>query len=123
MPIYQSYLKFVSFFPLQYMKQIRVYEVERDSGKWNKLSSEQFRDKESELQGLVVGGRSRNVMANHTLYTLELLTEEIKDIFCHHVMVDRLADMLNYFLEHLVTNTLFWKIYIHVHSSLVLDLY
>jgi len=41
-------------------------------------------------------------MANYTIYTLEIVTREIRDIFCHHVMVDRIAGMLNYFLEHLV---------------------
>lgn len=33
---------------------------------------------------------------------LYYLTTEIKDIFCHEIYVERLAQMLNYFLEHLV---------------------
>lgn len=84
------------------MKQIRVAELERDSGEWGKLNAEQFRDKESGLRQLGMMGHYRNVMANHTIYTLEVLTREIRAIFCHHVMVDRIAGMLNYFLEHLV---------------------
>lgn len=38
----------------------------------------------------------------NTITTLEYLTEEIKTIFCHSTMVDRIAAMLNYFLLHLV---------------------
>ncbi|XP_045212276.2 ubiquitin conjugation factor E4 A-like isoform X2 [Mercenaria mercenaria] len=87
---------------LDHMKKIRVLEMERDSGEWRKLSAEQYRDKENGLRGLGMMGHYRNIMANETIYTLEILTREIRGIFCHHVMVDRIADMLNYFLEHLV---------------------
>lgn len=87
---------------LDHMKQIRSSEIERDSGEWQKLSAEQFRDKETGLRHLGMMGRYRNIMANHTIYTLEILTRDIGTIFCHNVMVDRIAGMLNYFLEHLV---------------------
>lgn len=38
----------------------------------------------------------------NTITTLQYLTKEIKTIFCHSTMVDRIANMLNYFLLHLV---------------------
>lgn len=38
----------------------------------------------------------------NTINTLQYLTEEIKTIFCHSTLVDRVAAMLNYFLLHLV---------------------
>jgi ubiquitin conjugation factor E4 A len=85
------------------MKRIRTEELERDSGKWTKLTAEQFRDKETGLRQLGMMGHYRNIMANHTIYTLEILTREIRGIFCHPVMVDRIAGMLNYFMEHLVS--------------------
>ncbi|XP_060578936.1 ubiquitin conjugation factor E4 A-like isoform X2 [Ruditapes philippinarum] len=87
---------------LDHMKRIRTEELERDSGKWTKLTAEQFRDKETGLRQLGMMGHYRNIMANHTIYTLEILTREIRGIFCHPVMVDRIAGMLNYFMEHLV---------------------
>ncbi|KAL4240867.1 Ubiquitin conjugation factor E4 A [Mactra antiquata] len=87
---------------LDHMRQIKVQEIERDSGEWHKLPPEQQRDKETGVRHLGMMGRYRNIMANHTIYTLELLSREIRDIFCHSVMVDRIAGMLNYFLEHLV---------------------
>lgn len=94
------FCRFVAFY--QHMKQIKLQETERDSGEWHKLPAEQQHDKETGLRHLGMMGRYRNIMANHTIYTLELLTREIRDIFCHNVMVDRIAGMLNYFLEHLV---------------------
>lgn len=86
------------------MKQIKDLELERDTGKWNSLSEEKIREKQGMLQNVGMLGRYRNMMANHTIYTLELIAREIRDIFCHDVMVDRIAGMLNYFLEHLVRN-------------------
>lgn len=46
--------------------------------------------------------RFDNILGMNTISTLEYLTEEIKTIFCHSTMVDRIAAMLNYFLVHLV---------------------
>ncbi|XP_052819357.1 ubiquitin conjugation factor E4 A-like isoform X2 [Mya arenaria] len=87
---------------LDHMKQIKDLELERDTGKWDGLSAEAARDKETGLRHLGMMGRYRNVMANYTIYTLEILSREIRDIFCHSLMVDRVAGLLNYFLEHLV---------------------
>lgn len=85
-------------------------ELDRDFGKWNNLSAEQMRDKETELRNLAMMGRYRNIMANHTIYTMEIIAREIRDIFCHDVMVDRIAGMLNYFLQHLVNLLVLMKI-------------
>lgn len=84
------------------MRQIRTLELERDFGEWNNLSEEQMREKQGTLQNVALIGRYRNVMANHTIYTLELIARDDRAIFCHDVMVDRIAGMLNYFLQHLV---------------------
>ncbi|KAI5719721.1 hypothetical protein M8J76_013860 [Diaphorina citri] len=46
--------------------------------------------------------RFDNILGNETIHTLEYLTSEIRSIFCHSTMVDRIAAMLNYFLFHLV---------------------
>lgn len=46
--------------------------------------------------------RFDNILGRDTINTLKLLTTEIKSIFCHNSMVDRIAAMLNYFLLNLV---------------------
>lgn len=46
--------------------------------------------------------RFDNILGKETINTLKYLTSEIKSIFCHSTMVDRVAAMLNYFLCHLV---------------------
>ena len=85
------------------MRQIKVQEAERENGDWKKLPPKQLRDKEAALQHLGLMGRHRNILANYTIYTLETITRNIKTIFCHDIMVDRVAGMLNYFLKHLVS--------------------
>lgn len=46
--------------------------------------------------------RFDNILGRKTIYTLKMLTTEIKSIFCHPTMVDRIASMLNYLLLQLV---------------------
>lgn len=46
--------------------------------------------------------RFHNVMGNETIRTLRWLTSDIKSIFCHPTLVERIAGMLNYFFLHLV---------------------
>jgi len=43
-------------------------------------------------------------MGNETIHALEMMTTEIRSVFTHAVMVDRIAAMLNYFLLHLVSS-------------------
>lgn len=47
--------------------------------------------------------RWHNSQANETLKVLDMITKEIKSIFVHNILVDRIAAMLNYFLLHLVS--------------------
>ena len=85
------------------MKQIREKELERANGGWSMLSPGQQREHEAALQHLGLMGRHRNILANYTIFTLEIITRDIRTIFCHNIMVDRIAGMLNYFLKHLVS--------------------
>ena len=43
-----------------------------------------------------------NVMARRTTSTLAMLSEATAPLLCHPTLVDRVAAMLNYFLDHLV---------------------
>ncbi|ESO87173.1 hypothetical protein LOTGIDRAFT_210561 [Lottia gigantea] len=87
---------------LSYMMQIKEKQQEKERGDWENLESRQRQQTEQNFQLLGNIARYHNVMANYTIHSLELLTREIKSIFCNNTMVDRIAAMLNYFLVHLV---------------------
>ena len=86
----------------QYLTQIKEKQAEKESGQWNDLSPEQQQEQESNYRHLEMLCRYHNSMGNNTVQTLEMLTKEIRSVFNHNVMVDRMAAMLNYFLLHLV---------------------
>lgn len=46
--------------------------------------------------------RFDNILGTKTIESLVYLSSEIRSIFCHPTIVDRIAAMLNYFLLHLV---------------------
>ncbi|XP_046576120.1 LOW QUALITY PROTEIN: ubiquitin conjugation factor E4 A-like [Haliotis rubra] len=87
---------------LQYMSQIKEKQQEKERGDWNNLEPRQRQETENNFRHLGMLARYHNVMANYTIHALELLTREIQTIFCHNMLVDRIAGMLNYFLLHLV---------------------
>ncbi|KAG7471399.1 hypothetical protein MATL_G00124180 [Megalops atlanticus] len=57
---------------------------------------------ESSLQMFGQLGRFHNIMSNETIGTLAFLTSEIKSLFVHPFLAERIISMLNYFLQHLV---------------------
>ena len=104
------------------MTQIKDKQREKDSGEWNNLDQQQRQENESTLRQITMLARYHNMMGNFTIHTLELITREIKSIFCHSTMVDRITGMLNYFLLHLVSDsgisehvTLFRKLHAKFH--------
>lgn len=84
------------------MSQIKGKEEAKDSGAWDQLTQQQRQEEESNLRQVSMLARYHNVMGNHTIHCLEMFTNEIKSIFCHPSIVDRIASMLNYFLLNLV---------------------
>lgn len=68
--------------------------------------------------------RFDNILGKETINTLKYLTSEIKSIFCHSTMVDRVAAMLNYFLCHLVgpkkknfkVSTIYYKLILRLNK-------
>lgn len=54
------------------------------------------------LQRIGMMARFDNILGRETIHTIQYLTSEVKGVFCHNSMVDRVASMLNYFLLHLV---------------------
>lgn len=76
--------------------------IKRESGEWNKLPQHERDQQAHYLLHLGMIARFDNILGRKTIYTLKMLTTEIKSIFCHPTMVDRIASMLNYLLLQLV---------------------
>uniref|UniRef100_A0A8C2ZNC1 Ubiquitin conjugation factor E4 A n=1 Tax=Cyclopterus lumpus TaxID=8103 RepID=A0A8C2ZNC1_CYCLU len=87
---------------IKYLSKIKVLQLERDRGEWEGLVPDAQKEKESSLQMLAQLGRFHNIMSNETIGTLAFLTSEIKGIFVHPFLAERIISMLNYFLQHLV---------------------
>ena len=87
---------------LGYMSKLRELQHERDSGEWNKLPVHQRQQNEANFQHTGRLAKFHNIIGRETINTLCWLTEDIKTIFSHKTLVDRMAAMLNYFLLHLV---------------------
>lgn len=84
------------------LQQIRTLQAERDSPEWSNFSDSERNRVLSGLQQLGNLTRFDNILGRDTINILKILTTEIKGIFCHQSMVDRVAAMLNYFLLNLV---------------------
>ncbi|KAM5132320.1 ubiquitin conjugation factor E4 A [Mantella aurantiaca] len=87
---------------IQYLSKIKVLQIERDRGEWDNLSSENRREKESNLLMFGQLARFHNIMSNETIGTLAFLTSDIRSLFIQPFLAERIISMLNYFLQHLV---------------------
>ncbi|KAH8409884.1 hypothetical protein KR009_000296 [Drosophila setifemur] len=87
---------------LSNLEQIKQLQQAQDNGEWNSLSQNERQQQVTNLQHLGMLARFDNILGRDTINLLKLLTTEIKSIFCHNSMVNRIASMLNYFLLHLV---------------------
>uniref|UniRef100_A0A3B3C9D4 Ubiquitin conjugation factor E4 A n=1 Tax=Oryzias melastigma TaxID=30732 RepID=A0A3B3C9D4_ORYME len=87
---------------IKYLSKIKILQLEWDRGEWEGLPPDARREKESSLQMFGQLGRFHNIMSNETIGTLAFLTSEIRGIFVHPFLAERIISMLNYFLQHLV---------------------
>ncbi|XP_050319386.1 ubiquitin conjugation factor E4 A [Bactrocera neohumeralis] len=87
---------------LSNLEQIRQLQEAQSRGEWDALSQNDRQQQLSSLHHLGQMARIDNILGRDTINILKLLTTEIKSIFCHNSMVDRIAAMLNYFLLNLV---------------------
>ncbi|KAL7305224.1 hypothetical protein TKK_0002609 [Trichogramma kaykai] len=87
---------------LSNITQLRQMMHARDSGEWEKLSQQEREQQTYYLEHIGMIARFDNILGRETIQTLKMLTSEIKTIFCHPTMVDRIAAMLNYLLLQLV---------------------
>lgn len=84
------------------MSELKVKQQEKESGAWSRLSQEEQAAAYSSFRTTTRLAHVYNIMSNSTIHTLTFLTEEIRSIFTHSVMRERVASMLNFFLLHLV---------------------
>ncbi|KAF6106935.1 ubiquitination factor E4A [Phyllostomus discolor] len=87
---------------IQYLSKIKIQQIEKDRGEWDSLTPEARREKEAGLQMFGQLARFHNIMSNETIGTLAFLTSDIKSLFVHPFLAERIISMLNYFLQHLV---------------------
>uniref|UniRef100_A0A8C8YNK4 Ubiquitin conjugation factor E4 n=1 Tax=Prolemur simus TaxID=1328070 RepID=A0A8C8YNK4_PROSS len=87
---------------IQYLSKIKIQQIEKDRGEWDSLTPEARREKEAGLQMFGQLARFHNIMSNETIGTLAFLTSEIRSLFVHPFLAERIISMLNYFLQHLV---------------------
>ncbi|XP_076649891.1 ubiquitination factor E4A isoform X2 [Halictus rubicundus] len=87
---------------LSNMAQLKQLIQARETGEWNKLSQHERDQQAHNLHNLGMIAKFDNILGKKTIETLNILTTEIKSIFCHPTMVDRIASMLNYLLLQLV---------------------
>ncbi|XP_043272469.1 ubiquitin conjugation factor E4 A [Venturia canescens] len=84
------------------MAQLKQLLQARENGEWENLPRQERDQQTSNLQRIGMIARFDNILGRETINTFKMLTTEIKSIFCHPTMVDRIASMLNYLLLQLV---------------------
>ncbi|XP_073824632.1 ubiquitination factor E4A [Musca autumnalis] len=87
---------------LNNLQQIRQLQEAQSNGEWNDLPQNERQQHLSNLHHLGMLARFDNILGRDTINILKLITTQIKSIFCHNSMVDRITSMLNYFLLNLV---------------------
>ncbi|XP_075151628.1 ubiquitination factor E4A [Haematobia irritans] len=87
---------------LNNLQQIRQLQEAQSNGEWTNLPENERQQHLSNLHHLGMLARFDNILGRDTINVLKLITSEIKSIFCHNSMVDRITSMLNYFLLSLV---------------------
>ncbi|XP_037828809.1 uncharacterized protein LOC119616505 isoform X5 [Lucilia sericata] len=87
---------------LNNLQQIRQLQEAQSNDEWTNLPHNERQQHLSNLHHLGMLARFDNILGRDTINVLKLITTEIKSIFCHNSMVDRITAMLNYFLLNLV---------------------
>lgn len=105
------FLKFVNFYindaiflldeSLDIMKRIQEEQNERENT-WPNLLLHEQQERAVAFQRLEGWARACNRMSLQSITVLDKLTKEIKEVFTHSTLVDRMAGMLNHFLKSLV---------------------
>ena len=102
-----NYLLIEGLLYLEKIKQSQEKLAQDDLDKMNNpenrsMNNNQRAEMESSLKHMIMLAKFHNFMSMKTIQTIKMLTSHIKNIFCHDILVDRVATMLNDFLLHLV---------------------
>ncbi|XP_034950370.1 ubiquitin conjugation factor E4 A [Chelonus insularis] len=87
---------------LSNMAQLKQMLQALDNREWNRSPARESEQQMAQLLHIGMIARFDNILGRETISALKMLTSEIKSIFCHSTMVDRIASMLNYLLLQLV---------------------
>ncbi|CAF0967414.1 unnamed protein product [Rotaria sp. Silwood1] len=87
---------------LSHMTRLKENQEAMDRGEWNSMPPQQRQDLENTFRHTGQMARYTNIMGLKTLIILDMITQNIQSIFCQPAICERLALMLNYFLQHLV---------------------
>lgn len=87
---------------LSNMAQLRNLQTARDAGEWERMPLDERERTDQILRQTGMIARFDNILGQETIHTLEYMSTEMKSIFCHPMLVERITAMLNYFLYHLV---------------------
>ncbi|CAF0773012.1 unnamed protein product [Adineta steineri] len=87
---------------LSHMARLKGNQEAMDRGEWNNLPDQQRQELENTFRHTGQTARYTNIMGVKTLAILDMITRDIQSIFCNPAICERLASMLNYFLQHLV---------------------
>ncbi|CAF1260110.1 unnamed protein product [Adineta steineri] len=87
---------------LTYMARLKQNQEGKERDEWNQMSERQREEFENTFRHTGQIARYMNIMSIKTLIILNMITQNIQSIFCHPAISERLAAMLNYFLQHLV---------------------
>lgn len=87
---------------MTHLKSIREHEIKKEQGELNGLPLQELQQRERQVRTSTAIARFFNVMSRESVACLAYITEEIKDLFTHPIMVERIAGMFNDFLLKLV---------------------
>ncbi|XP_033107323.1 ubiquitin conjugation factor E4 A-like isoform X3 [Anneissia japonica] len=87
---------------MDYLKKIRELEMKKESAEWEEMPAFERIQHENNLRTQGSIARFFNTMANESIKVLSHISTDIKDVFTHPSMVDRVAAMFNDFLVKLV---------------------
>lgn len=110
-PLFLKFLNFLindaNFLLLEgllYLEKIKTLQekLEHEQHQQPPVPQQQRNEQEANLKHMIMLAKFHNFMSTKTIQTIKMFTSEIRNIFCHDVLVDRIATMLNDFLLHLV---------------------
>jgi len=108
---HSTYLKFVNILindgikvldeSLAHMKKMRDFEQQIASTAWTQIDDEEKKLKLKDLKQCKDMAVTYNMLSSDNIWMMTALTKLSSDVFTHTDMVNRVADMLNFFLEKL----------------------